>query len=188
MLKSLFRIRRGFIPAALLVVTASLTPAPALAQTPDRSTDVYQDWILNCAVQRPNAPEGEKPRDAGARPICEIVQTFRNRTNNQVIATIAIGRVDPKSERKIVVQAPIGVWLPDGVIVAAEKASVTARFVRCTPQMCIAEADARKELLDALRNGTATAIEFSDASRSKARLSLSSKGFADALSALEKRN
>lgn len=179
---------RRLIPAAVIFALASLTHAPAWAQTPDRSSDVYQDWILNCAVQRPAAADGEKPKDGAVRPLCEIVQSFRNRANNQVIATIAIGRVDPKAERKIVVQAPIGVWLPDGVIIAAEKASVTARFVRCTPQMCVAEADARKEVIDALRNGTATAIEFSDASRSKARLSLSTKGFADALAALEKRN
>ncbi|MBX9760787.1 MAG: invasion associated locus B family protein [Beijerinckiaceae bacterium] len=180
--------RRAFrgIAGAFIATCAAL--APAQAQTPDRSSDVYQDWLLNCSTQRASAPEADKAKEAAARPVCEIVQTFRNRNNNQVIALIAIGRVDPKAERKIVVQAPVGVWLPDGVTISADKASVTGRFLRCTPEACIAEADAKKEIMDALRSGAATAIEFSDASRTKARLTISPRGFADALAALEKRN
>lgn len=178
------RAARG-LAVALIATCAGL--AAARAQTPDRSSDVYQDWLLNCSTQRPSTPEAEKAKEA-ARPVCEIVQTFRNRTNNQVIALIAIGRLEPKADRKIVVQAPVGVWLPDGVTISADKASVTGRFLRCTPEACIAEADARKDVMDALRSGAATVIEFSDASRTKARLTISPKGFADALAALEKRN
>jgi invasion protein IalB len=179
------RAARGLAGAFIAACAAF---APAQAQTPDRSSDVYQDWLLNCSAQRAATPDSDKAKEAAAKPVCEIVQTFRNRANNQVIALVAIGRVDPKSDRKIVVQAPVGVWLPDGVTISADKASVTGRFLRCTPQVCIAEADARKEVLDALRSGAATTIEFSDASRTKARLTISPKGFADALAALEKRN
>lgn len=179
------RAARG-LAVAFIATCAAL--APAHAQTPDRSSDVYQDWLLNCSTQRASTPDADKAREAAAKPVCEIVQTFRNRSNNQVIALIAIGRIDPKADRKIVVQAPVGVWLPDGVTISADKASVTGRFLRCTPEACIAEADARKDVMDALRSGAATVIEFSDASRTKARLTISPKGFADALAALEKRN
>lgn len=165
----------------------------AAAQAPDRSSDVYQDWLLNCAAQRTTgAPADNKAekdkKEAAAKPICEIVQTFRDRTNNQVVAIVAIGKPDPKTDRKILVQAPVGVWLPDGVTITADKANVVGQFLRCTQTACIAQADAKKEIVDALRAGTQTALEFSDASRARARLTISTKGFADALAALDKRS
>lgn len=212
--------------AALFGLAALCAPLPVQAQTPDRSIDFYQDWLLNCAAQRtgdiapapapepaaapgsasapaPAAKPGAKPAaataiaaspaaatNAAAKPntICEMVQTFRNRTNNQVIAIVALGKPEPGAERKFVIQVPVGVWLPDGISQTTEKTSVAGQYLRCSPTVCIAQADAKKEVLDALKAGALTSLQFSDAGRTRARLTISGKGFTDALAALDKRS
>ena len=215
----------GAFKAALFGLAALCAPIPVQAQTPDRSNDFYQDWLLNCAVQRSgdiaaaSAPEAAAPVSAsapaqaakpGAKPaaapaiaaappaaastgskpntICEMVQTFRNRANNQVIAIVALGKPEPGAERKFVIQVPVGVWLPDGISLTTEKISVAGQYLRCSPTVCIAQADAKKEVLDALKAGALTSLQFSDAGRTRARLTISGKGFTDALAALDKRS
>lgn len=198
------RAKAAIFTATLLALAALCAPVASLAQTPDRSNDFYQDWLLNCAVQRtgdvaaaPKPPE-TKPPEPGAKPasspaaaktntICEMVQTFRNRTNNQTIAIVALGKPEPGAERKFVIQVPVGVWLPDGVSLTSGKTSVAGQYLRCSPTVCIAQADAKKEVLDALKTGE-IALEFSDAGRTRARLTISGKGFSDALAALDKRS
>lgn len=190
----------ALLAAALSGALALVAASAALAQTPDRSNDYYQDWLLNCAVQRtgdmavpPKAPEaGAKPSAAKEAPkpntVCEMVQTFRNRTNNQVIAIVALGKPEPGAERKFVIQVPVGVWLPDGVSLTTEaKATVAGQYLRCSSTVCIAQADAKKEVIDALKAGAVTSLEFSDAGRTRAKLTISGKGFGDALAALDKR-
>lgn len=162
----------------------------AFSQTPDRSSDVYQDWILNCSNQLRDPAEDKKPvaNQAKTNSICEIVQSFRNNTNNQVVAVLAYGKPDATSERKFVIQVPVGVWLPDGLsLVLDGKNLVTGQYLRCNSSICLAQTDAKKEVIDAFKSDKAISIEFSDANRARAKLSISLKGFSEALAALDKR-
>ena len=191
---SRFRSRVSWL-ALVVASTLFAVSTVATAQTPDRSSDVYQDWMLNCAIQKgvQAAPAQTKP-DPKAKPpanpkLCEVVQSFRSQSNNRVVAVVALGRPQAGADRKFIVQVPVGVWLPDGLsLTAAGKPPVTGSYLRCTTSVCLAQVDARPELVDALKKGTQTILEFSDAGRTRAKLTISPKGFADALPALEARD
>lgn len=169
------------------LLAAAALPASARAEGPDRSTAVFQDWILNCATEKVVAA-GEKPDAAKTRTTCEVAQTFRNK-QNAVIAIVAYGRSEAGAERRFVVQTPTGVWLPDGVALTPDKKpAVTGTFLRCTPTACIGAIDGKKDLVDALKAPSPVVLEFSDATRTKAKISLSPKGFADAIGALDQKD
>jgi invasion protein IalB len=189
---------------AQLLMAASLAWATdGFAQSPDRSTFVYQDWVLNCDKAAAENPVDSKkspaipkdkttavdPKKNGAKsnPRCEITQTFKNNTNGQIVAIVALGKPDPEADWKFVIQLPIGIWLPSGVQISAEgKPEITGQYLRCSPTYCLAQIDAKKEIIDALKAGTSTEFQFSTAAANKVKLKLNEKGFSDAYSALEK--
>lgn len=177
----------------LAISLVPLMTGQSIAQSPDSSSLVFQDWVLNCVSQKPAAAPAATPDKKPVEPAketqtCEIVQSFRARTNNATVATLVVGKVGTPPERKFVAQVPIGVWLPDGISIEIDKKPPLAgQFLRCTPTVCIAQFDAKKDSIDSLKGGAEASLVFADSAGTKAKLSLSAKGFGDALAALEQR-
>ena len=148
----------------------------ALAQVPQRTTATYADWTVRCALQ-------------GKDRSCEMAQTIQIKGRPQPISQIAIGRQTKDGPLKLVFEVPIDVWLPGGVelVTAQKQATITAKFTRCVPVGCFAEAEVNASEIKALRalkkNGK---LQFKDARKQVVAIPVSFKGFDDAYNALQK--
>ncbi|TCT01651.1 invasion associated locus B family protein [Aquabacter spiritensis] len=145
--------------------------APAAADQPGLTTATYQDWVVRCMA-------GSEGRT------CEIVQNLQAQGQG-LVASVAVGKVDPKGPLRLVVQVPAGVWLPAGVkFTASAKAKPMAlEFKRCL-QGCFAEVELDAAAVLALRAATEPgSFTFEDGSRRAVTLPVSFKGFPAALDA-----
>jgi invasion protein IalB len=91
------------IPERLLsasLLTLVLSCAHAYAQTPQRTTATYGDWIISC-VMPPN-PSGKKS--------CAIVQSQTN-----PVSQISISRPTKNESLRLFFQIPANIWFQGGV-------------------------------------------------------------------------
>jgi invasion protein IalB len=141
---------------------------------PDTTTASYGDWVLRCSLQ-----SGEK--------LCEVAQTLRLQGRQDPFAVIAVGREQKHAPLRFVVQVPINVSIADGaqLRVGEDSETLDFPFVRCVPQGCFAETELSDVWLQKLRAQSEGAlITFRDGTRQEVRLSLSLRGFPDAMDGL----
>ncbi len=169
------------ISAMAFPATAAPAQAPPKPQqsTPQASTSTltFDDWLVRCE-SRPPAPK-----------ICEVAQAIVARAANQqqnVIAEIAFGHLGKSDSMKLVVQLPVGVWLPPGAtFVLGDGSAIALPYSRCA-QSCFAEAELQPEVIQALRGWTKAEparLDFQDGAQRKVSLTVSLKGLAAALAA-----
>ncbi|WP_127088236.1 invasion associated locus B family protein [Aquabacter cavernae] len=154
-------------PAAPAAAAAAADPAQPVA-----TTATYQDWLMRCVAQ------------ADKSKVCEIVQNLQVQGQGTV-ASIAVGRPDPKAAVSLVIQLPQGVWLPAGVkFQVSEKAKpLQLEYKRCA-QACVAEVSLDAAAVQALKSATEPgSFTFEDGSRRAVTLPVSLKGFGPALDA-----
>lgn len=153
-------------------------PAPARPAAPAAdpsqpaaTTATYQDWLVRCVSQE-------------SGKVCEVVQNLQVQGQG-VVASIAVGRTDPKSPMSLVIQVPQGVWLPSGVKfqVSEKSKPLSLEYKKCA-QACVAEvqldAAAVQSMKTATENGNFT---FDDGAKRSVSLPVSFKGFGPALDA-----
>lgn len=158
-------------PSARPAPATSTVPAADTSQ-PGATTATYQDWLMRCVTQ------ADKART------CEVVQNLQVQGQG-VIASIAVGRPDPKASMSLVIQLPQGVWLPAGVkFQVSEKAKpLQLDYKRCV-QSCIAEVQLDATSVQALKSATEPgSFTFEDGARKSVTLPVSFKGFGPALDA-----
>ena len=158
--------------AILMVVMADV----AFAQTPQRTTANYEDWIVRCEMR-------------GDAKVCEMTQSTQLKGQAQPVTQIVIGRPAKNSPVKIVFQIPINVWLAAGVKLTTEDGhdEVIASFSRCIPSGCFAETDLNENVIKQLRGLTTNGkLQFKDAAEHDVAVPVSFKGFGDAYDALQK--
>jgi invasion protein IalB len=155
-------------------------PAQPGAQQPQQTTATYDDWIIRCEVF-----QGPPMRKS-----CEMVQyTQAKGGQGGVISQVAVGRAAKSEPLRLVVQLPIGIWLPSGVklVADAKDPGLVAAFKRCLPQACFADVDISSEQLRRYRTTTEQGqILFKDGNQKDAALPVSFKGFGTAFDALAK--
>jgi len=175
-------IRRSMIGSAFLACLPVLVPA-ALADQPDRTLDSYGAWELRC--------ERLPPQDTGPAFACEVIQTIQLQGQSQLLSRIAIGRPGPQADPVLVVQLPLGIWLPAGVAFdfGAGAGRHPAELRRCLPAGCLAELPLTESILTALRTNGATrsAVEFAMQPNENGSVPLVHQGFAAAYEAMERR-
>ena len=125
-----------------------------------------------------------------AQKFCEMVQlTHMKGGQGGVISQIAIGRPAKGQPIKLVIQLPIGVWLPTGIklMAGAKDPGLLTTFKRCLPQACFADAEINADQIRKLRTATETGhIQFKDGNQKDVSLPASFKGFGTAYDALQK--
>lgn len=121
----------GLSAACALAVSFSLGDMSG-GYAQERTTATYGHWELRCERNKAEA----EPVEA-----CEIVQAIQLQGQSQPFAQIAIGRPEPEASLLMVVQLPIGVWLPAGVRIelGENEASQEAVLKRCVPSACLAD-------------------------------------------------
>ena len=173
-----------------LVVAVAMTGfvSVAGAADPQRTTATYSDWLVQCrSYKEPGSSADKKKKASAEKTICEMVQTFTFRRSGRQLAKLAIGQLPGKSDIKAVVQTPLAVYLPDGVVMKAgekgKEKEYKGKFVRCTKTSCFAEIDLKKTDVDAIEKAKKAAMVFTNSARRKLSLSVSLRGYADAFKA-----
>ncbi len=169
---------RPWLIAGILVSIAF----PATAQTPQRTTATYDDWVVRCETI-PAAP----PQPA--RKSCEMAQATQMQGQPNPVTQIAIGRASKSEPLKLVMQVPVNLWLAPGVkLVYDEKQpGLAATFKRCVPIGCFGEIDLNDDIVKRLRARTDPGrLEFKDANQRDVAIPVSFKGFSQAYDALSK--
>jgi invasion protein IalB len=169
-------------------IAAAQTPAPpawpapgaTAPSPPQQTTATYEDWIVRCETQPGPPPQ----------KFCEMVQ-FTQVKGGQggIVSQIAIGRPTKGQPVKLVIQLPIGVWLPTGIklMAGAKDAGLLTTFKRCLPQACFTDAEINADMIKKFRTTTeAGQIQFKDGNQKDASLPVSFKGFGTAYDALQK--
>jgi invasion protein IalB len=170
----------GLLAGISVPATAQPQPAPGQnGQQPQQTTATYEDWIVRC----------ETILGPPAHKSCEMVQYTQAKGGQGVISQIAIGRMSKTDPLKVVVQLPVGIWLPSGVkmVSDAKDPGLLATFKRCLPQACFADIEIGNDTLRRYRTTVDQgSLQFKDGNQKDASLPVSFKGFGTALDALAK--
>ncbi len=109
-----------FMPIIRMIFLIALLSCPAASWSaePQQTTATYRDWTLRCVVA------------ADKHKKCEVTQATHMQGRQRPVSQIAISEPAKGSPSKMVVQLPIGVWLPAGVKVSygANESAVIASF------------------------------------------------------------
>ncbi len=168
-----------------LMLTSSLWALPSQAQetTPERVTEAFGAWEVRC--ERADQGQSDSPL------ICELVQATSMQGAAQPVTQIAVGRPAPGADLAMVVQLPLGLWLPSGgrLDLGEEGGIHEIALLRCLPAGCIGELALTEAMQQALSDAAQTdsALEFEMQAGTPARVPVVHDGFAAALAALEAR-
>lgn len=172
---------------AFLLAGVALAGA-ANAAEPNSSSLAFQDWTVNCAAAPAKAEAKPGEKAAAAAPICEIVQSFIDKQSRRLVARVAIGRSSTVGDLKLVIQAPVGIWLPEGATLAVgDKLQAKANYLRCSTSACFAETEVKKDFVEAAKTAEKMTLTMSQGVNQPLLLNVSTKGFAGAVAALEKK-
>jgi len=170
----------GLIGHAGIAAAQAPAPPPAAAPAPpQQTTATYEDWIVRCETQPGPPPQ----------KFCEMVQFTQVKGGGSVISQVAIGRPLKGQPVKLVIQLPIGVWLPTGIklMTGAKDPGLLTAFKRCLPSACFTDAEISADMIRKFRTTTeAGQIQFKDGNQKDASLPVSFKGFGTAFDALQK--
>jgi invasion protein IalB len=137
--------------------TVQAQPPAQAAETPQRTTATYDDWVVQCETQ--TAPPAQK--------ICDMAQVTQvqaqGRTNP--FSRVAIAHPVKGQPIKLVVQVPVNVSFATSVRIQTSDTDpgFVAPFARCLPVGCFAEFDIKDELLKKLTAASAAGkLSFTD--------------------------
>ena len=145
-------------------------PAPAAAGNQQSIQTADTGWQTIC---RPSAKDR-------AKQDCSVVhETF---TANDRLRIAAIELVKGDKGRVMVLSAPMGVSLKDGIEITVDGANnQQASFTGCQNNGCFASLDISDKTLDVIKKGKSLAVSFADAQGSKVKADIALVGFTAAV-------
>ncbi len=170
-------------PAAPAASTAPKPPGPALGAQeesgPTRTTATYDDWVVRC----------ERSDVVGGAKVCEAAQTLQiGNQQQQLVAQVVFGRLTKDAPLRLVVQLPVGVWLPAGsqFVFGDKPRTITPQYKFCI-RACIADVELSADDVAALAAAPGPGkLDFLDRNQQAVSLQISFKGLAAALAARDK--
>lgn len=114
---------------------------------------------------------------------------YTQRQGQGLVSQVAIGHPVKGQPFKLVIQVPIGVWLPSGVrfVTGAKDAALLATFKRCLPAGCFADIEVKDDVMKKFRTLSEPGqLQFKDGNMKDVSLPVSFKGFGEAFDALSK--
>ena len=102
-------VKKPAAPPTAAAHAAPKSPGPVLGTNegsgPSSTTSTYDDWVVRC----------ERSVAAGGVKVCEAAQTLQiGNQQQQLVAQVVFGRLNKEAPLRLVVQLPVGVWLPAG--------------------------------------------------------------------------
>lgn len=163
----------------LMIVALGWLLQPASAQQPERTVSSYGNWELRCD----RVVENDQTRES-----CEVVQTIQVQGRSEPLTRLALGRPEGSDNFLIVLQLPIGLWLPVGASLEfSGDAAFEATFRRCLPNACLADLVVEDAIIEALSDEAdeSARIVFAMQEANPTRVPILPRGFAAAFDALQ---
>ena len=170
--------RLGLVVGIALAVFTGET----IAQSPQSTTATYDAWQLRCENRGAEANQ----------ELCEVVQVIQIQGQSQPLVQIAVGHPPAGSDLRLVMQLPIGVWIPFApqFFIDADGTPLAGAFKRCTPAACFADVPltaAHVASIEVLGDAQGSVI-FQMTEGQNATIPISFKGFLPAFRAMEARS
>jgi invasion protein IalB len=162
-----------------LFAQAKSSEPPPVSADPQSTSATYGDWVMRCSRV---TVESQPQR------VCEVVQTILIQGNQAPVAELAFGRVKKGEPLRATVVLPVNVSFPSTPQVQLEaQPGLDFTWKRCLPNGCYADATPKEDVLRAWRGAKTTGrIETKDAFGRNVVVTISFRGFAQALDALSK--
>jgi invasion protein IalB len=144
------------------------TPQAQLPNGASSVSETYQDWQMICTQQQ----DGKR---------CSVNQQQTDSKSNQKVLAVELQPQGDKVEG--VLMLPFGLLLEKGVALKVGDADIgpALRFRTCLPQGCVAPLSLDAKTLGALRKATTLTVNAAGANDQPMALSVSLKGFGQAL-------
>jgi invasion protein IalB len=116
---------------------------------------------------------------------CSVQQSIVKTDTRQLIATFGI-RIPPETRAPVMmIQLPLGLYVPAGVALHVDQGQAVALPIQtCDATGCYAGIPVAAEFLEQLRNGKTLRIRFENLAQSKVEVPLPLAGFASAYDAV----
>lgn len=166
-------------PATPAAPAAAAKPAADADNSPSRTSATYDDWVVRC----------ERTEATGGAKVCEVAQTLQIGNAQQgVTAQVVFGKMKADSPLRLVLQIPVGAWLPAGAqLTIGDNAKPIVTTYKFCIRACIADVDLSAADAAALVKATgAGSLAFQDRNQTPIKLNISLNGLAAALAAREK--
>lgn len=166
---------------AVFTLAAALLTAPSGAATdPKANTGAgakqataqtrEQGWVAQCSSA-----------SRGAAPDCAVNQRVVLANTGQLLAAITI-RVPSETRKPVMMlQAPLGLYLPPGMSLTIGKGkTVTVPLQTCDNNGCYAGQPMSADMLKQFRSGDKLVLKFQNMNRQDINVTVSLKGFSEA--------
>lgn len=161
--------------------TTGQKPALGAAEDegPTRTSATYDDWVVRC----------ERAEGSSMPRVCEVAQTLQiGNPQQNLTAQVVFGKLTRDAPLRLVLQLPVGVWLPTGATLTVGDGGkpIPVDFKFCI-RACIADADLTPQQAAALVSAKGGgSLVFKDRNQTQVSLPISLKGLAPALAARDK--
>ncbi|WP_045835441.1 invasion associated locus B family protein [Hyphomicrobium sp. 99] len=176
MKKSILRFSACAVLVAFAFAGVASAEAPAsidVAKAQPRS-EIIGDWLVAC----------EAP--VKGRKSCGLSQTLVSEKLKTTVGMLTIGR-DQTGKLKGSLRLPVGVSLPEGVVVDLEnQARLTVPYAACHRAACFASFDLTEPILAQVRKASKISATVQSTSKMPLNLTFSTRGFPDAYAAYVK--
>ncbi|MBI2717772.1 MAG: invasion associated locus B family protein [Rhizobiales bacterium] len=153
------------------------------AQAPAAETVATKgSWKVQCETTPAN---GNTP----AQRQCGMVQGSTNEKNPNAFINVILTRAKQGEKQTTTMRliVPVGVFLPQGVAFEIDSNAIgRTGYIRCTPQICMAQAEVIPETLDKMRKGKEANFIIYEAPGIGLPLKIKLDGFGAALAELDK--
>jgi invasion protein IalB len=155
-------------------------PPAATTPTPDRTTASFGDWILRCDRRTDVTPP---------QRFCEVGQTIQRAGDAGPQAQVGLGKIDKSEPLRLTVLLPVSVTFAGNAKLLGDGPLADLVWLRCLPAGCFASAPVPDELLKKFRAmKDAARLEYKDGAGRDVSLSISFRGFNEAMDALQREN
>ncbi|MDX1444043.1 MAG: invasion associated locus B family protein [Gammaproteobacteria bacterium] len=176
---------------SILFLLAAMFALPA--QAAETRRDNFGDWGYVC-----QAPENEAGDVDESKESCNLFQTAllnnsqgegelpEDGARQQRLLLTRVGYIGDNERPVLLVTAPLGILLTQGITVSVDGLEEPARFAvqRCDAGGCLAYTAMNEEIVSAFKKGTKAQVTFYDPQRRAINVPLSLKGFTKGMSEL----
>jgi invasion protein IalB len=168
-MESLLRLLSSYVLSSIFILGTDL----AFAQ--QRTTAVYSDWTLSCAIA------------SDAHKSCGLVQVQKSQGQSSADSQIGVGRQTTDEPFLLFIRIRSDSWIPNGVKLIAGGSVISTTFKWCAPTGCVAAAGLTDNDIRSLRAQRQPGrIAYRSGSQADVSIPVSFNGFNEALDALQK--
>lgn len=144
----------------------------ATKNAPTSASFGYDAWLVRC-------------QSANDKVGCGMTQKILDKRSRQAVLQLHLGRAPSGEGHQLVAVLPLGVSVPQGILIQIGESKRTVAFTQCLPGGCVAPTPVDAAFLDVLKAGNEGRVAVLDRNGKAVAVPFSLKGFAAAYDKME---